>query len=220
MTYYNELINARRWEVVAAAQEAKSMHGLCLQLGTSYSMTRRALEELGIKRKWPRGRPQNRTAKHIARDAEIILLREQDPPETLQQIGDRFGISRERVRQILNARGRTDLCGEAWWRLVRQRHEAQLVEWTCANCGKAEKRRGKAVEAKTCSRRCFGEHKRPPLEETNYVLGPRILELREAGKTWDKIGQQLQLGRHAHTTFQRWAKRVGADISHLQRRPP
>ncbi len=44
--------------------------------------------------------PWTQRAKMVQRNREIVTLRRQS--QTLQQIGDRFGISRERVRQILS----------------------------------------------------------------------------------------------------------------------
>tara|TARA_R100000963_G_C4630601_1_gene95806 strand:+ start:936 stop:1178 length:243 start_codon:yes stop_codon:yes gene_type:complete len=36
------------------------------------------------------------------RDLKLILHKIENPKDTLQKIGDNFGISRERVRQVLN----------------------------------------------------------------------------------------------------------------------
>ena len=221
----DELINERRWEVLVAVHEANSMGELCSRLGASYYMTRRALTTLGIKNRWKRGwSPGQRRPGKAERDIAIIALREQDPPLSYTEIGAHYQISRERVRQILNARDRPDLCGLAAERLNRHRHAGRLVEWTCVNCGKSEKRLPSRAKVKTCSRKCFGENKQSPLEETQYVFGPRILELREAGKTWREIGNILAVrgatdlirSGTASSIFDGWAKRVGADISHLR----
>ncbi len=220
---YNELIHERRWEVLAAAKTADSMGALCKTLGASYHVTRRALRILGIPRRWPRGGPRQRGMRNGERDASIIALREQDPPLTMQKIANQFSISRERVRQILNGRGRSDLCAEAGFRLMRCR----LRDWTCAHCGKPEKRSAGFAKIKTCSRKCRREHQWP-LEQTNLILGPRILEMREAGNTWKEIGRRMgfaacdELSGASQTcrTLKIWAERVGADISHLRRRYP
>lgn len=220
---HNELIHERRWEVLAAVKTADSMGALCKTLGASSGATRRALRHLGIERRWPRG-PGGRGMRNDERDAAIIALREQDPPLTMQKIADQYSISRERVRQILNGRGRSDLCAEAMFRLMRYRHDANLVDWTCAHCGKPESRRRAAAKIKTCSRKCRREFQWP-LETTRLALGPRILEMRENGDTWNEIGIRMGFvalhersgGSQACRTLKLWAERVGADISHLHR---
>ena len=220
----NELIFLRPAEVRAAAEAANSMGALCETLGASYLTVRRALNHLGIERRWRRGRYKDSDPKLVERNATIVAQREQDSPLSFRQIGVRHRISAERVRQILNACGRSDLCGAVGKKITQQRRKDRLVEWACVNCGRKEKRPPRQAGAKTCSRKCFGENKRFPLEETTLVFGPHILELREAGKKWREIGEILNLkgssptirGATASSILHAWAKRVGADISHLR----
>lgn len=65
-----------------------------------------------------------RNPAHVIRDAEMVMLFRQG--NTLQQIGDRFGITRERVRQCISAMG---LCsmdgGAALLRLTRTPDKVQ-----------------------------------------------------------------------------------------------
>ncbi len=222
----DELINGRRWEVVIAAHEASSMGELCSRLGASNVMTRRALTALGIKKRWKRGCPPgHRRQGKVERDAAVIVMREQTPPQTMQEISEKFEISRERARQILNKCGRVDLCSAK--RVHRYRREARLVDWMCANCDKSEKRLPRFALTKWCSWKCRREYQYP-IENGWMVFGPRILELREDGMTWADIGQRIgfrskdrkSLASQACRTLKRWGKRVDADLSHLQRHGP
>ena len=151
-----------------------------------------------------------------ARKREIVELREQGSPLTMQEIGNKFSISRERVRQIIISRGRPDLCGATGSQIMRQRHTEILVDLTCANCGKKIKRIPSRAQTQTCSRKCFGELKGLPLEDTCFVMGPVILEMREAGYKWREIDAALKIKSSASGILDGWAKRVGADISHLR----
>ena len=73
------------------------------------------------------------------RDRELLKLRRNNPCYTLQQIANEFGVSRERVRQILSLHQK------------RTRH-LKTTKYCCLRCGvEITKNR------KYCSQKCFFE---------------------------------------------------------------
>lgn len=93
----------------------------------------------------------------------VIQYRQKNPCLSLQQIADKFGCTREWVRQILKGAGaRTAKAGYA-----------ERIDVACSNCGKLQKRLSKEIiwdinnhnqEAFLCSRACMSEWyiKHPP----------------------------------------------------------
>jgi len=78
-----------------------------------------------------------------------IRARRNNPCATLQRIGDRFGITRERVRQILKEAGKSTVS----WRPT----------YICQNCGK--EMLGNNRQVKTfCSKKCWIDYHQVPIE--------------------------------------------------------
>lgn len=76
-----------------------------------------------------------------------------DGRKTLKQIGDKFNISRERVRQILNKNG-----GSGGHELLHK--TVKIKEFNCLNCKTIFLRRGN-IEYKYCSKKCCVENLYP-----------------------------------------------------------
>jgi|688.fasta_scaffold400083_2 hypothetical protein len=106
----------------------------------------------------------------------IIKLREEG--QTLEEIGGKIGITRERVRQIL-----------ARWSpntIIRVKHAAIK---TCPVCSSEFSGQGR-----TCSQKCGGI-KRAKHSYTRD-LAVQIMKLRERGLTWEQVSSQLIPGVH------------------------
>jgi len=82
---------------------------------------------------------------------ELKELVEQEPTPTLQEIGDIYGITRERVRQILRREGieKPRAIGEKWKREIKEHQLEAQQKGICPICGKK-----KTYTAKTC-RECY-----------------------------------------------------------------
>lgn len=156
-----------------------------------------------------RGRPPGFADKQ--RTAEIIKMRE--GKSTYQEIGARFGISKERVRQILHKAGRSDLCHRKWNNRSHCGPYKPRIEKECAQCGKTmlliPSRSGRIY----CSRKCYGllERQRDKLV---VILGDRI-----SGMSWTEVAKKHG---YVNPTSPRsvitiLAKRSGLDISWLNK---
>lgn len=84
----------------------------------------------------------------VGRNISIIRVRSNNPCATLQEIGDRFGITRERVRQILKEAG--------------EQTRAYVQTYLCYHCGKNLGRRKKVFCNKQCQHDYY--HMRVPCE--------------------------------------------------------
>jgi ribosomal protein S27AE len=117
-----------------------------------------------------------------SRRKSIAKMRKKFPCYTLQQIGNEFGISRERVRQVLNLMGEEtknlrmitpDQCQRCGEIVAKQRiycgkcqHELHNVQLVCDQCGKMFWRRVSQVltypkrgiyNHHFCDRDCFNQ---------------------------------------------------------------
>ncbi len=79
--------------------------------------------------------PKNRTISE--QSIEIAKMRHDNPCLTLQQIGNKYGISRERVRQVLAKQG------------AITKHYHEKILYTCLNCGKVTPNK-----SGICSKKC------------------------------------------------------------------
>ena len=72
----------------------------------------------------------------------ICIMRQNSPSATLQEIGNAFGLTRERIRQILKQN-----------HLSTKATRPSPYRFNCLNCGIKSKRR-------FCSKKCYSEHSR------------------------------------------------------------
>ena len=125
----------------------------------------------------------------MSRNAEIIALREQKL--AYQEIGDRYGISRERVRQILKEEGRADLCGYS-----KGPHAPQYETRTCRQCPKTFVCRATYYQV-FCSRECRSRYITPRRRQAF----DRMVILRGQGRSWRQV--DIALG---YTAFKRGSR--------------
>ncbi len=90
----------------------------------------------------------------VKRNAEMVRLYV-DEHKTLQNIGDHFGVTRERVRQIVRRAGVGRDVTSANFAF---RSEADLVDMVCEECGSVTRRQPSSVR-QFCSWRCSGKSK-------------------------------------------------------------
>ena len=121
--------------------------------------------------------PNMRTLRNKSRASQIIALRESK--RTLQEIGDQFGISRERVRQILVSENRPDLFAP-----VRSGHSI-MVRSACPICNEP----ANDPHSTHCSQRCAGLARRKP--NGISAKAEAAIPLRAEGLSWPKIGKML-----------------------------
>ncbi len=91
-------------------------------------------------------RARYNTGQRGARTLQIIAMRKNNPCATLQQIGDKFSVSRELVRQVLS---RDQL---------PTRHYVKHQLYQCLNCGKP------TLHKRYCSNECSYEYTHPLVE--------------------------------------------------------
>lgn len=123
------------------------------------------------------------------RNEAIVAMAQQLPPLALEDIGLRFGLTRERVRQILAAN-----------RVVKQRARMSEKVWSdCAVCGRRFERRRKN-KRKTCSRACADAAKGSASNED------LLAELARLSPGEGRAPRQIDMivhGAYDHTTYYR-----------------
>ena len=135
---------------------------------------------------------------------DAVILREQGL--TYKAIGDKLGVSRERIRQVLHAMGRSDLC-----------HRPPLIDLPgCLNCGA----RVEARQRKFCSKKCGQEYRaKTPTEWQRRLI--RIVFDERVNKNppsrWVDIAQLIGMKAHKGTSipshFRKACRRAGVDPS-------
>lgn len=155
------------------------------RLGMTVSGTDGVLKRRGIRRSQNRGRRPGTTQQprtHPERDVEIV--RRYQAGETLEGLGLAFGISRERVRQILVREG----CAER--HRGRARREAQQVTLVCPTCSRSRRiqpPRTKRRKDALCSSKCRA------LANPNHAGRRAYLMRRDEHLIWAEIDLRIGL---------------------------
>ena len=135
-----------------------------------------------------------------ARDRDIVELLKGHM--TLQDIGDEYGISRERVRQILN-REAPGLIGA----VKREKMDGAWTIVPCEVCGDGIAKRKSEPPRRACSVACSNKLKYSP-------VGCQCYELRQQGHSWREVHRLSRLagkvapGQNAFTVAKRFAERM------------
>ena len=196
MGRHSVLTGERRWEFLEMAARPLPRTRIAEHFGVMPQTVTNAAARLGIKlvnantlRTGPR--PETRYRDHWP---HVIELREKGL--TYQRIGASLGISRERVRQILHAAGRSDLC---------HRYRAKpRPEMTCPVCG--ERYQGTAV---FCSMKCRQRHRNLAFYPRDLPRARAIVAMRKSDKSWDTVAahQGFGSGPAAQVWLKRFAER-------------
>ncbi len=96
--------------------------------------------------------------------------------KTLEQVGQEYGITRERVRQILIQQGVSEVQKAA------VRYLRRFRDWTCRGCGKHEKRDPRNYKRLHCSKLCARKSQGPTHSEDDLIADLRRLAA-ELGRT-------------------------------------
>lgn len=107
--------------------------------------------------------------------------------KTLKQIGEVYGITRERVRQIVRAAG----IEPATSKTLRRAHRRQLRTKPCSVCGTT------IYKGTVCSRKCKG------LRDRTWSKGKLILRLQELRQKLGRVPSQPDMNKYgpSHTTY-------------------
>ena len=156
---------------VAGATFNKASSGVC-----SPSVLRREVERRGfeVRDQWA----HLRGVRH-PKIAEIIEQRERK--RSYKEIGEQFGLSKERVRQLLHQSGRSDLCG----------HFLKRVKRNCPACGREIVVQPSSTK-RHCNARCAGEMH--PLRVPRAVKEALVLDIetrRQMGEKWREIASAV-----------------------------
>lgn len=116
------------------------------------------------------------------RDKDICEWREQGNL-SYQAIGDMYGISRERVRQILKVHGKA---GD-WFSMNR------IEPIPCKVCGKMWKPRQRAHAHYACSKVCNDIARSERAKARNMRFLRQAIALRSDGKTWRQVASETGL---------------------------
>lgn len=205
-------LQAKYGPAIAAYQAGVNLKQAAAKSKSTGASLGRAMARLGIERRPQGTRIPKETAKQRA--ADMLALYK---TMTLQEIGDKYGVTRERVRQIITE---ADKDGAKATKLARfaQRHAEIIKRDTrlCVTCGKTFT--AKDHKQKHCSRKC-GCGTKPRIDEQKHR---DALAARENGIGWARIGREIygSACKHpqivAYQAFTRWAKRTGYDASWLK----
>ncbi len=171
----------RRWELLAAANDGLTMYDLAGRWGASPRAVAAAAKTCGVELATkPNGEVRdNPNLRGVAsRDfwPAVVEMREQGM--TYQRIGDAFGITRERIRQVLNLSGRPDLIG---WSVRKAR---ALPLQTCPQC-EAEYEGTREF----CSRACRVAFQKESFYRRDLPRAERIASFREKGRAWVDVAR-------------------------------
>ena len=169
------LLGADRNALLAAINQGRTVRELSSDFDCSAQTIKKAHALLGlpinVRVGGPRiPRPHTRYRAHWP---AVIEMRESGM--TYQRIGQAFGITRERVRQILHAAGRPDLCG-----VHRAREKPQAI---CQQCGEAHER----LWSPYCSRQCMKDFRQAAYYKRDLPKAERIAAMRQEGKRWADV---------------------------------
>lgn len=129
---------------------------------------------------------------HEARDQAIV--KDYAGGLTMEEVGSKWGLSRERVRQILNAMGHTE----------RNTRKGPRVEFTCSGCGKvlwlrpSDIKKSRDRERKFCDGACRSRH------QHTYSQQDLIRHMQKLAKELGRTPTQQDIQEHgppSHTTF-------------------
>ena len=127
----------------------------------------------------------SRRAARIKTQAErAVKMAALRPEHTHKQIGERWGITRERVRQILRAHGYDDLLP----------HPRPRIEKICPQCGSnfgAKMGIRQAETQKFCGTKCFSAHASSHMTDREREVVTATLKLRSEGKKWREVAKTL-----------------------------
>ena len=120
-----------------------------------------------------------------ARLKQMIALRESG--RTLEDVGADFGISRERVRQLLAGAGREDLLDTG---ILRGRGTVPRVKCKCRQCGRVEEKIPSTASRYTyCSRECRDLGKSPfPMAKADEAIKMRLKRT-----SWPEIAKRFRV---------------------------
>lgn len=122
-------------------------------------------------------------------DRNTEIVRRYREGETMEAIGDDYGISRERVRVIL-ARAGVESRG-------RKDYRGPRVAWTCEQCGR-EREAVPSQVRRFCSRACAGAAKRADDDDLLVALQGLALRL---GRTPSEEDMNADPSTPCHTTY-------------------
>ena len=126
-------------------------------------------------------RRSERMKTRAERAAEMAAMR---PEHTHKQIGELWGMTRERVRQILKEHGYHDLLSARYER----------IEKICPQCGGDFGAEMGACQAKTrmfCDAKCFSAHASSHMTEREREVVTTAVRLRSEDLKWREIAQIL-----------------------------
>lgn len=177
-----ELLDLHRWDINMMVHQDWDVVHIAQKLGVTTNLVSRAAKHLGLKIKRPSRyapqTPKNYGNQHRGWWPAAIEMRE-NGKATYQQIGDAFGVSRERIRQILLVAGRRDLMSRKY---VNRARETPI--YNCAQCEKPY-----AVQPSHftvfCSKECGVAFRAKELYKRDLPRAEKILARRQAGKTWE-----------------------------------
>lgn len=170
--------------------------------GISYPELQRLMRPLGL--------PDHRGPRVDDPDRlkDVFSLRERG--ETYKDIGKKFGLTGERVRQLLKYSGRSDLLG----------YKVRHIDWSCSICG-LERRvsPGKAHAHQACSQECGGRLLaiRTALKLESVERAIIIMDHRARGDSWGRATAMTDYAGSSNRAqafyfLGLWAKAIDVDV--------
>ena len=133
------------------------------------------------------------------------------PEQTYKQIGEQFGVTNERVRQLLKEHGYDNLLG----------HVKERIKKICPECGNdfgANMGIIVAEQRKFCNASCFSAYVSTHMTDREREVVTGALKLRAEGKTWRNAAISLGLtgngpGTGLSTYIKKMAAKEGMDVT-------
>lgn len=139
---------------------------------------------------------RDKNARRYARAADMAAMR---PEKTYEEIGALYGMTRERVRQILRMHGFDDAIG-------RKNGPSISVAQHCEDCGRPHEVSRRASSEKWTCRRCIRKRR-----SKVFQLAPQMLAMRQAGAKWKDVAEAFGFPNPCtpQTLILRWLRKTG-----------
>ena len=195
-----ELLIEQKHHFLSALHEGLTTGEIAARFDVNIYTVSHACKRLGISPPNGKRGPKPGTGVDPDRLSNIIAMRERGV--TYQEIAELYGISRERVRQILQRCGRADLCyRQTKWNDPKEQEH-------CLRCGGVLPFQNRKRQ-KYCSKKCWSRSTK------SFAVAKLALRRRSEGATWQKIADEVgwKRPRTIQEVVYRYRDLTGEDVS-------
>ena len=181
--------------IVAAITNGSTRHQVATEIGVTYDAVVKILKRAGLTAPLAKRGPKGGMRQDPERTAAIVAAYRATSPPSMATIGRQWGISTERVRQIIAMHERRT--GETIERRREHRNPPPLmrVEWRCSDCGVARRITPSAAAIRKKCMACEIRARRAASPITDAMIEEWIVR-RLSGDSWSEIARSRGWDSH------------------------